>query len=197
MIFHVQVFLVLHWKVTEQRSSPELCIAIKTKMHLKQKKMNSKSVEYGDVLCFWLPAPPHGMYPGVSSYGMEADPPRFLYLKDEYFLMTDWYDIDISLIMKNSNHGSRYSIIEPHHQKTKFMPYTNKKGADLPVHPHSLIGAFVVRCIESIILLVSGCYIQNFKTLASFCSWAGRFETYSGNQRTTGPVSLTWVLRIC
>ena len=48
------------------------------------------------------PAPAHGMYPGVISYGMEADPPRFLYLKDEYFLMTDWRDIDISLIMKNS-----------------------------------------------------------------------------------------------
>ena len=42
------------------------------------------------------------MYPGDSSYGMEADPPRFLYLKDEYFLMTDWCDTDISLIMKNS-----------------------------------------------------------------------------------------------
>ena len=42
------------------------------------------------------------MYPGVSSYVMEADPPRFLYLKDEYFLMADWCDIDISLIMKNS-----------------------------------------------------------------------------------------------
>ena len=42
------------------------------------------------------------MYPGVSSYGMEADSPRFLYLKDEYFLMTDRCDIDISLIMKIS-----------------------------------------------------------------------------------------------
>ena len=42
------------------------------------------------------------MYPGVSSYGMEADPPTFLYLKDECFLMTDWCDIDISLIMKTS-----------------------------------------------------------------------------------------------
>ena len=36
---------------------------------------------------------PHDMYPGVSSYGMEADPPRFLYLKDEYFLMIDWCEI--------------------------------------------------------------------------------------------------------
>ena len=42
------------------------------------------------------------MYTGVSSYGMEADPPRFLYLKDECFLITDLCDIDISLIMKNS-----------------------------------------------------------------------------------------------
>ena len=39
---------------------------------------------------------------GVSSHEMEADPPRFLYLKDECFLMTDCCDIDISLIMKNS-----------------------------------------------------------------------------------------------
>ena len=49
--------------------------------------MNSKSLEY--VLYFLPPAPPNGMYPGVSSYGMEANLPRFLYLKDEYFLMTD------------------------------------------------------------------------------------------------------------
>ena len=41
------------------------------------------------------------MYPGVNIYGMDADPPRFLYLKDDYFLMTDRWDIDISLIMKN------------------------------------------------------------------------------------------------
>ena len=36
------------------------------------------------------PAQLHGMYPGVSSYGMEADPPRFLYLmlSDDWLL---WY----------------------------------------------------------------------------------------------------------
>ena len=66
-------------------------------------KMNSKSLEYEDVLYFDLqPHGAHGKYPGVSSYGMKADPPRFLYLKDECFLMTDWCDLDISLIMKNS-----------------------------------------------------------------------------------------------
>ena len=35
------------------------------------------------------------------------------------------------------------------------MSYANNKGADQPVHPHSLISTFVVRCLDSIILLVS------------------------------------------
>ena len=32
-----------------------------------------------------------------------------------------------------------------------FLPYANNKGADQPVHPHSLINAFVVCCLDSII----------------------------------------------
>ena len=35
------------------------------------------------------------------------------------------------------------------------MPYANNKGADQPAHPHSLINTFVVRCLDSIIPLVS------------------------------------------
>ena len=35
------------------------------------------------------------------------------------------------------------------------MPDTNNKGADQPAHPRSLISAFVVRCLDSIISLVS------------------------------------------
>ena len=31
------------------------------------------------------------------------------------------------------------------------LPYANNKGADQPVHPRSLISAFVVRCLDSII----------------------------------------------
>ena len=59
---HIPYFLILHKKesctkriraVAEQRSSPELCLANKTKIHLKQ-KMNSKSLEYEDVLYFDL-----------------------------------------------------------------------------------------------------------------------------------------------
>ena len=36
-----------------------------------------------------------------------------------------------------------------------FMPYANNKGADQPEHPRSLISTFVVRCLDSIISLVS------------------------------------------
>ena len=36
-----------------------------------------------------------------------------------------------------------------------FMLYANNKGADQPVHPRSLIGTFVVDCLDSIISLVS------------------------------------------
>ena len=36
-----------------------------------------------------------------------------------------------------------------------FMPYANNKGADQPVHLHSLISAFVVRCLDSIIPLLA------------------------------------------
>ena len=42
------------------------------------------------------------------------------------------------------------------------MPYANNKGADQPAHPRSLISAFVVRCLDSIISLVS--IICNFMT---------------------------------
>ena len=31
------------------------------------------------------------------------------------------------------------------------MPYANNKGTDQPAHPCSLISAFVVRCLDSVI----------------------------------------------
>ena len=36
-----------------------------------------------------------------------------------------------------------------------FMPYANSKGADQPAHPRSLISTFVVRCLDSMVSLVS------------------------------------------
>ena len=46
-------------------------------------------------------------------------------------------------------------INEPSHEKTCLMPYANNKGADQPAHPRSLISAFVVSCLDSIISLDS------------------------------------------
>ena len=39
--------------------------------------------------------------------------------------------------------------------KKTVLLYANNKGADQPAHPRSLISAFVVRCLVSIIPLVS------------------------------------------
>ena len=54
-----------------------------------------------------------------------------------------------------------------------FLPYANNKGADQPVHVHSLISAFVVPCLDR--SYTSICYSRNFKTLASSAGW---FESY-------------------
>ena len=45
--------------------------------------------------------------------------------------------------------------IDPGHAKMCLMPYANNKGADQPAHPRSLISAFIVRSLDSIIFLVS------------------------------------------
>ena len=44
-------------------------------------------------------------------------------------------------------------IYEPGHEKMCLMSYANNKGADQTAHPRSLISAFVVRCLDSIISL--------------------------------------------
>ena len=49
----------------------------------------------------------------------------------------------------------RRNTFEPGHEKMCLMPYANNKGADQPAHPRSLICAFVVRYLDSIIPLVS------------------------------------------
>ena len=44
---------------------------------------------------------------------------------------------------------------EPGHEKMCLMSYANNKDADQPAHSRSLISAFVVRCVDSIISLDS------------------------------------------
>ena len=44
---------------------------------------------------------------------------------------------------------------EPGHEKMRLMSHANNKGADQPAHPRSLISAFIVRYLDSIISLDS------------------------------------------
>ena len=53
-----------------------------------------------------------------------------------------------------------------------FLAYANDKGADQPAHPRSLISTFVVRCLDSIISLVSISEIPRLQ-LASVAEQAG------------------------
>ena len=45
--------------------------------------------------------------------------------------------------------------LEPGHEKTCLMSYTNNNGADKPAHPQSLISVFVVCCLDSVMSLIS------------------------------------------
>ena len=63
------------------------------------------------------------------------------------------------------------------------MPYANNKGGDQPAHPHSLISAFVVRCLDSIMPLVSISEISSF-FLASVAAQAGLSVTWSETPKT-------------
>ena len=47
------------------------------------------------------------------------------------------------------------SSYEPGHAKMCLMSYANNKGVYQPAHTRSLISAFVVRCLDSIISLNS------------------------------------------
>ena len=63
------------------------------------------------------------------------------------------------------------------------MPYANNKGADQPAHPRSLISAFVIRCLDSIISLVSISEISSLY-LASVATQAGLCLTWSQTSKT-------------
>ena len=64
-----------------------------------------------------------------------------------------------------------------------FMAYANNKGADQPAHLRSLIRAFVVCCLDSIILLVSTSEIWSLY-LASVAAQAGLSLPWSQTPKT-------------
>ena len=65
-----------------------------------------------------------------------------------------------------------YTLCNPRHDKTCFLLYVNNKGADQPAPPHSLIYAFVVPCLDSIITLLAIAEISRPK-LVSVAEQAG------------------------
>ena len=69
------------------------------------------------------------------------------------------------------------------------MPYANNKGADQPAHSHSLISAFVLRCLDIIIPLVSiseisSLYVASVVAQAAVAAQAGLNVPWSQTTRT-------------
>ena len=64
------------------------------------------------------------------------------------------------------------------------MSYANNKAADQPAHLRRLISAFVARCLDSIMSLVSVTKISNLK-LASVAEQAGLSLTWSETSEDT------------
>ena len=63
------------------------------------------------------------------------------------------------------------------------LPYVNNKGANQPVHLRSLMSAFIVRCLDSIIPLVSISEISSL-CLASLAAQSGLCLTWSQTPKT-------------
>ena len=50
----------------------------------------------------------------------------------------------------------------PQSEETCLLGFESNKGTDQPVHPHSLISAFVIHLLESIISILATTEISNF-----------------------------------
>ena len=53
-------------------------------------------------------------------------------------------------------------LFGPGHAKMCLMPYANNKGADQPAHPRSLISIFVVRCLDSMMCILTISKVSRF-----------------------------------
>ena len=70
-------------------------------------------------------------------------------------------------------------VYEPGHEITCLMSNANNNGADQPAHPQSLISAFVVRCLDTVMSLVSVTKISSLM-LSSVAEQACLSLTWSG-----------------
>ena len=74
------------------------------------------------------------------------------------------------------------------------MQYANNKGADQTAHPRSLISAFVVRCLDSIISVVPMSEMSSLY-LTSVAAQAGLSLTWSKTPKTGFHVM--WLTSCC
>ena len=78
----------------------------------------------------------------------------------------------------------KWYIYEPGHEKTCLTSYVNNKGTDQPAHSCSLISAFVVHCLDSVMSLVSVTKISSIM-LASVAEQANMSLTWSETPEDT------------
>ena len=110
----------------------------------------------------------------------------------------DWFQNDAKTKLACSNKSKRwdgylvklqavytpgYELIWAMSWENLFYAYANNKGADQPAHPRSLISAFVVRFLDSIIPLVSLSEISRL-SLASEAEQAGLSPIWSQTPKT-------------
>ena len=65
-----------------------------------------------------------------------------------------------------------------------FLPYANNKGTDQPAHPRSLISAFVVRCLDSIMSIFAIISKLSRHWLVPVVEQAGLCLTWSQTPKT-------------
>ena len=73
---------------------------------------------------------------------------------------------------------------KPGHETTCLILYANNTGADQPAHSRSLISAFVVRCLDSVMFPVSVTKISSLM-LASVAEQASLSLTWSETTKDT------------
>ena len=92
--------------------------------------------------------------------------------------------VDIHLLHPIEPERNVKNTCKPGHEKTCLMSYANYTGADQPAHPHSLISAFVVRCLDNVMSVVSVTKISNL-LLPSVAEQASLSLTWSETSEDT------------
>ena len=93
---------------------------------------------------------------------------------------SDWADAQADLTLRWAHVillilswvGSYIYMYMSHVMRKAVLCHKRTTKTQISMRIHSLIGVFVIPCLDEF-----DAYIRNLKTLASFWSWAGRFES--------------------